>query len=62
MVLKRKLNLSDFVFVFSNLKFENLEMFELGGRGDVKVKKEEMVEGFRQEVENYCNRISCGSL
>ncbi len=61
-MLKRKLNLSDFVFVFSNLKFENLEMFELGGRGDVKVKKEEMVEGFRLEVENYCNRISCGSL
>ncbi len=30
MVLKRRLSLSDFVFVFMNLKFENLEMFEIG--------------------------------
>jgi hypothetical protein len=60
MVLKRKLSLSDFVFVFTNLKFENLEMFEIGTRP--KVEKDETLDGFRQEIESYCNRISCGSL
>jgi hypothetical protein len=60
MVLKRRLSLSDFVFVFMNLKLENLEMFEMGGKQ--RLRKEEVLEGFRQEMENYFNRISCGSL
>lgn len=60
MVLKRRLNLSDFVFVFMNLKFENMEMFEMGKKQ--RVSKEGVLEGFRQEMENYFNRISCGSL
>jgi hypothetical protein len=60
MVLKRKLSLNDMVFVFMNLKFENMEMFEMGMRQ--KMDKELVLEGFRQEIENYFNRISCGSL
>ena len=28
--LKRKITLNDLVFVFLNLKFENMEMFEIG--------------------------------
>ena len=60
MILKRKFTLNDFVFVFLNLKFENLEMFEMGNRQ--KLDKERVIEEFRQEIENYFNRISCGSL
>lgn len=60
MVLARSMGLGDFVFVFLNLKFENLEMFELGSRQ--KLNKEGVLDDLKQEIENYFNRISCGSL
>lgn len=60
MILKRKINLNDFVFVFLNLKFENLQMFELGN--EQKLDKERVFDEFKQQVQNYFNRISCGTL